>query len=128
MKAKWYARFYPFKPSKWKTFSNDKNDITSAFCEVHDWQAADEGISINTKLLLALDVTSRDYLQKAKPRVWMSPVGLYTEVSRDTKPANRVSFIDLKVRNSDSLTTIQNDAKSQLKSLNYWEMVFYKIC
>ncbi len=117
---KWYVRFYPFMPSKWKSISQDKTEITTAIIEVENWNSLQKDISINTKLLYALDLTSRKYLVNSKPRVWMTPVGLYSEVSRETKPANRVSFIDLKIRNEDSLMEVQNTAKVQLKELNYW--------
>ncbi len=117
---KWYVRFYPFMPSKWKSFSGDEKEITTAITQVANWKSADSKISINTKLLFALDQTSRKYLLNSKPRVWMSPVGLYNQVTRDIVPANRVSFIDLKVGNDNSLSDVQEEAKSQLKNLNYW--------
>lgn len=117
---KWYVRFYPFMPSKWKSFSDNEKEITTAITQVPDWASTDTKISINTKLLLALDQTSRKYLMNAKPRVWMSPVGLYNKVTRDISPANRVSFIDLKIANNSTLEDVQEESKSQLKELNYW--------
>lgn len=50
----------------------------------------------------------------------MTPVGLYNQVNRDTTPANRVSFIDLKVGNENSLKDIQEEIKTQLRNMNYW--------
>lgn len=117
---KWYAYFYPFMPSKWKTFSTDKTEITTAIIEVENWQSTDKEISINTKLLFALDQTSRKYLENDKARAWMTPVGLYETVTRDVKPANRVSFVDLKIKNDSTLKDVQDQAKTRLKELNYW--------
>ncbi len=117
---KWYASFYPFMPSKWKAFSKDKFEITTAITEVQNWQSTNKEISINTKLLFALDQTSRKYLENSKPRAWMTPVGLYDGISRDVKPANRVSFVDLKIRNESTLKDVQEEAKTRLKELNYW--------
>lgn len=117
---KWYVRFYPFMPSKWKIISDKETEIATAITQIKNWNSSDTRISINTKLLMALDQTSRKYLMNSKSRVWMSPVGLYNKVSRDITPSNRVSFIDLKVKNDSTLEDVQEEAKSQLKNLNYW--------
>lgn len=120
--AKWYVSFWPFMPPKWKTFSNKvEADVVSGVVEIENWRSDDSAISVNTKLLYALDKTSLDYLTNSKrPRVWMTPVGMYNGVSRDLEPSNRVSFIDLKITSNASLSEIQEDAKRQLKELNYW--------
>ncbi len=117
---KWYVKFYPFMPPKWKTQSV-KQDVTSAVIEIENWQKPSSPISYNTKLLIALDEASKKYLTNSeKPRVWMTPVGMYDGVTRNIEPANRVSFIDIKMKNGMSEQDVQLQAKTQLRELNYW--------
>lgn len=119
--TKWYAAFFPFMPPKWKTYSGNPSDVVSASIEIENWQSSDRKISVNTKLLFALDLTSKEYLTNGeRPRVWMTPVGLYDGVKRDLPPSNRVSFIDIKINKDSSEIEIQDSAKRQLMELNYW--------
>lgn len=119
--AKWYAAFYPFMPPKWKTQTGNPTDVISAVIEIENWQSSDVKTSVNTKLLFALDLTSKEYLTNGeKPRVWMTPVGLYNGVSRDLPPSNRVSFIDIKIKHTSSEDEIQESAKRQLMERHYW--------
>lgn len=117
---KWYARFYPFTPTKWKVLSQDKTDIVSGIVEVEGWDFP-HPVSVNTRLLAALDITSREYLCNPKGKThWMTPVGMYNGISRDLSPANRVSFIDLKLTPDSTLEEIQAQSKKQLQDQNYW--------
>lgn len=118
---KWYTNFMPSLPAKWKTFKGNPADVVSAAVEIENWNSNDPRISVNTYLLFALDQTSKEYLTNGNnPRVWMAPVGLYDGVKRDLPPSNRVSFIDIKIKNSSTPLDVQNSAKSQLMALNYW--------
>lgn len=119
--AKWYLAFYPFMPPKWKTHSGTPSDVVSAAIEIENWQSTDPKISVNTKQLVALDQTSKDYLTNGdKPRVWMTPVGFYHGVTRDLPASNRVSFIDIKIKKDSSQHEVQESAKRQLMELHYW--------
>lgn len=119
--AKWYGAFYPFMPPKWKTYSGNPTDVVSASVEIENWHSTDPKISVNTKLLHALDVTSQEYLTNGeKPRVWMTPVGLYNGVDRNLPPSNRVSFIDIKIKKESSEFDIQESARRRLMELHYW--------
>lgn len=118
---KWYVRFYPFMPPKWKALSKDKTHIATGFVQVENWKKPDDAISINTKLLYALDIVSRNFNTNIlRPRVWMTPVGLYDGIAREISPANRVSFIDIKISNADRPIDVQKKANLQLSELNYW--------
>jgi len=118
--TKWYIRFYPFMPSKWK-FLSVKRDITSSIIEIENWQKSDPKVSVNTKLLIALDRAAKEFLiNPKKPRVWMTPVGMYNGITRDIEPSNRVSFIDIKMKDSMSDEQVQAIAKKHLIELNYW--------
>lgn len=117
---KWYGRFYPFTPAKWKVLSSDKQDIASGITKVEGWNFP-HPISLNSRLLLALDQTSRDYLADPLGNThWMTPVGMYDGISRELTPANRVSFIDLKLTPLSTLESVQTSAKMQLQAMNYW--------
>ncbi len=119
--AKWYVRFYPFMPPKWKAYPEKKKTITSAIIEIENWRKDDSKISVNTKLLCALDLASKEFLENdKKPRVWMAPVGIYNGISRDIEPSNRVSFIDIKIKDSMTEENVQAVAKKHLMELNYW--------
>lgn len=119
--AKWYARFYPFMPAKWKEYPVRRSGITSAIIEIENWHKSDTEISINTKLLYALDLASKEFLSSSeKTRVWMTPVGIYNGISRDIEPSNRVSFIDIKIKKDTTQKELQLSAKAQLFELNYW--------
>lgn len=119
--AKWYARFYPFMPPKWKTYPDKKSGITCAIIEVENWKKTDLEISVNTKLLFALDLASKEFLTNSeKPRVWMTPVGMYNGITREIEPSNRVSFIDIKIKKDSTQKDVQFSAKKQLLELNYW--------
>lgn len=119
--VKWYVRFYPFMPPKWKTYPEKNAGLTSSIIEIEDWKKPDPEISVNTKLLYALDLASQEFLTNGKkPRVWMTPVGLYNGITRDIEPSNRVSFIDIKIKKEMSQKELQSEAKRQLFELNYW--------
>jgi hypothetical protein len=119
--VKWYVRFYPFMPPKWKEYSKTKKNITSAIIEVENWQKNDSKISVNTKLLFALDLASKEFLTNdKKPRVWMAPVGMYNGITRDIEPSNKVSFIDIKIKDGMTEFDIQSVAKKHLMELSYW--------
>lgn len=119
--AKWYIRHYPFMPPKWKEFSRGKTHNSNGKVMIENWKSGDQSVSLNTKLLFALDQTSREHLTNTKPaRVWMTPVGMYTSISRETSPKNRVSFIDIEVGNQSTLADVQTASKEQLKNLSYW--------
>ncbi|WP_408097715.1 hypothetical protein ACJVC5_02035 [Peredibacter sp. HCB2-198] len=118
---KWYVRHYPFMPPKWKEASRGKTKNANGRVCIENWKSSDQSVSVNTKLLLALDQTSREHITNPKPpRVWMTPVGMYTTISRDTPPKNRVSFIDIEVGNQSTLADIQKSSREQLTDLNYW--------
>lgn len=118
---KWYIRFYPFMPPKWKVFAKDQSENSNGMIEVENWNVGDQSVSTNTKLLYALDQTSQEYLTNPKaPRVWMTPVGIYSGIPRDLEPMNRVSFIDIRIRNNASLRDVQQESKQQLMDLSYW--------
>ena len=118
---RWYIRFYPFMPPKWKEQRKSITQNANGMVEVAHLSLNNTSVSLNTKLLYALDLTSREYLTNGKaPRVWMTPVGMYEGISRNVEPMNRVSFIDIRIKNDSDLSEIQQSVKQQLLDLNYW--------
>ncbi|WPU64731.1 hypothetical protein [Peredibacter starrii] len=119
--AKWYIRHYPFMPPTWKVASKGRTQNANGKVLIDNFKASDQTFSTNTKLLFALDLTSREYISNPKPdRVWMTPVGMYTTISRETPPKNRVSFIDIEIGNNSTLSDVQSASREQLKNLSYW--------
>lgn len=114
--ARWYVRFFPFKPSLWK--SNGQTRMISASLQ---FPIIPHSSLLNTRLLLSLDQTAKKYLEKPDlKRMWMMPVGLYPVVLRELPPLNRVSFVELSVDNNTSLPDLESQIKRELKSLSYW--------
>lgn len=118
--VRWYARFFPFKPTPWKQTGKVIGHTVSAVTLLEDWRPE----SLTVLLLKALDTTSRPYLQDPVGRThWMSPVGLYANIDRELPPANRVSFVDLKLIPTTSPEELRLNLREQLKELNYWGTV-----
>ncbi len=114
--ARWYVRFFPFKPSLWKTSGESKLASASLlFPKIHNEKM------LNARLLLSLDQTVKEQLVKpTKKRMWMLPVGLYPVVLRELPPLNRVSFVELAVDDETQVVDLESQIKRELKSLSYW--------
>lgn len=114
--VRWYVRFFPFKPSLWKSKGETKMASASLVFPVLNHERL-----LNTRLLLALDQTARNYLENPKQkRMWMMPVGLYEKVLRDLPPLNRVSFVELSMEDKTTLEELESQIKRELKSKSYW--------
>lgn len=114
--SRWYVRFFPFKPSLWK--SRGETKMASASLE---FPTPPHATLLNTRLLLSLDQTAKKYLVKPDvKRMWMLPVGLYPMVLRELPPLNRVSFVELSLEDKTTLSELEIQIKRELKSLSYW--------
>lgn len=114
--TRWYIRFFPFKPSLWKSKGEARMVSASLL-----FPTPAHSTLLNTRLLLSLDHTARNYLLKPNvKRMWMLPVGLYPVVLRELHPLNRVSFVELSVNDHTTLPELELQIKRELKSLSYW--------
>lgn len=114
--ARWYVRFFPFKPSLWKSLGESKLASASLL-----FSHVSNDKMLNARLLLSLDQVVKEHLLKpTKRRMWMLPVGLYPMVLRELPPLNRVSFVDLSVDDQTDVIELEAQIKRELKSLSYW--------
>ncbi len=115
---KWYLKFWPFKPSLWK--SHGKKKRVSAWKKFRLPKDITSN-ELNTRLLLSLDRASLNYLRNPKQkRMWMIPVSLYEKIDHTINGGNRISFIDVRIDESTTGMSLQNQIRQSLKEKNYW--------
>lgn len=119
---KWSLYLWPGIGKAWQT-SNAKTRPVSAFVRLSPSEWTNLKTNGGTaRVIAALDLTAQKYLQPSwLPRLWMIPVGLYPQITRDLPPRNRVSFVDLRLfETGTALKTITTQLRESLTEGRYW--------
>ncbi len=119
---KWSVLLWPGVGRAWKKSSTNSDPVT-AFIRLTPSEWAPLKRSGGTaKVIAALDLTAQKYLKPSwLPRLWMIPVGLYPQISRDIPPKNRVSFVDLRLfEQGNAFQTVSSQLRESLSEGRYW--------
>ncbi|MBA2403667.1 MAG: hypothetical protein H0V66_02765 [Bdellovibrionales bacterium] len=76
--------------------------------------------NLNARILQAL----HQAMETAETSLWMIPVSLHQNVALGMKPQNNVSFIDIKVKTTDSAVELKSKINQQLKNGSYWGTIY----
>jgi hypothetical protein len=63
-------------------------------------------------------------METQETSLWMLPVSLHQHISLGMKPQNNVSFIDVKVKTSDTSLDLKTKINHELKSGSYWGTIY----
>jgi hypothetical protein len=76
--------------------------------------------NLNSRILTAL----HQAMETQETSLWMLPVSLHQHISLGMKPQNNVSFIDVKVKTSDTSLDLKTKINHELKSGSYWGTIY----
>lgn len=118
---RWYIKFYPFTPTEFRNQGHYSKEMISCYKKLDNWNDKKSKYSLNARLLLSLDMASREFLKNKNGKtVWMNPVGLYEEIPFNLPKGNRVSFIDLKIAKDTKIDELALALKDELTRKSYW--------
>lgn len=76
--------------------------------------------NLNARILTAL----HQALETDRSSLWMIPVSLHQIIELGMKPQNNVSFIDIKVKSTDSANDVKQKIGHELKIGSYWGSIY----
>lgn len=76
--------------------------------------------NLNARILMAL----HQAFETNQTSLWMLPVSLHEEVELGMKPQNNVSFIDIKLKSTDSANDVKQKISRELKKGSYWGTIY----
>lgn len=76
--------------------------------------------NLNARILTAL----HHAFETNQTSLWMLPVSLHEKVELGMKPQNNVSFIDIKLKSTDTANDVKQKISDELKSGSYWGNIY----
>lgn len=76
--------------------------------------------NLNARILAAL----HQAFETKEATLWMIPVSLHQKIELGMKPQNKVSFIDVKVKSTDSSLDLKTKINHELKNGSYWGTIY----
>jgi hypothetical protein len=125
----------PVRARKWKlrnptwqagvssseTVAFSRHTLTSHQTAVAIARAKTLGVSVNSLLFKTLGDAVEPYLEVSKvPSVWIMPVSVHQEISIDTEPENRSSYLDVYIPRGAAATDIEREIRLLDSRFAFW--------